>query len=171
MIDEKMETMLNKQLNAELYSSNLYLAMAAWFGSQHLGGLAHWLETQATEEREHAMRLYTHLRDRRATIQIGTVAAPPAGYKSPVAAFEAVFDHEVEVSQMIYRLVEAATTERDFTTVNMLQWFISEQVEDEAGCEIILEHLRMANGSAAGFLQIDHEVGKSVKPVGVGSAT
>lgn len=160
MMNKKMEEMLNKQMNAEFYNSNLYLAMAAWFESQNLTGLAHWMEVQAGEERGHAMRFYNHIKDRRGAILLSEVVAVPVKYESPLNAFEAAFKHEVKVSADINKMVEIASAEKDFATVLMLQWFVNEQVEEEANTDTVVQQLRMAGDSKGGLMQIDHHQGK-----------
>ncbi|MFA5058311.1 MAG: ferritin [Opitutaceae bacterium] len=160
MVSDKMEEMLNEQMNAEFYNSNLYLAMAAWFEAQNLAGLAHWMEVQAAEERGHAMRFYNHIRERRGTILLSEVAAVPVKYKSPLNAFEDAFGHEVKVSAAINRMVEAANAEKDYATALMLQWFVNEQVEEEAGTNAVVQQLRRVGDSEDGLMQIDHHLGK-----------
>ncbi|MDD5303101.1 MAG: ferritin [Elusimicrobia bacterium] len=160
MIGKKMEEMLNKRMNSEFYNSNLYLAMAAWFEAQNLPGLAHWMEVQAGEERGHAMRFYNHIKERRGTIMLSGVPAVPVKYKSPLHAFEEAFNHEVEVSADINKAAEAAGAEKDFATAIMLQWFVTQQVEEEASTAAIVQQLRMAGDSKGGLMQIDHHLGK-----------
>ena len=160
MMNKKVEAAMNKQMNAEFYNSHLYLAMAAWFESQNLPGFAHWMSKQAEEERGHALRFYGQLKDRRGAIAVAAVEAPPAGYRSPLAAIEAAFSHEAKVSEAINEMVSAATAEKDYTTVNFLQYFISEQVEEEAQTDAIVQQLRMAGDSKGALMQIDHHLGK-----------
>ncbi|OGS56498.1 MAG: ferritin [Elusimicrobia bacterium RIFOXYB2_FULL_62_6] len=160
MISKKMEEILNKQMNAEFYNSSLYLAMAAWFEGQNLPGLAHWMEVQAGEERGHAMRFYNHIKERRGVILVSGVDAVPVNYKSPLHAFEAAYAHEVKVSAAIDKIVEAAGAEKDFATAVMLQWFVSEQVEEEASTDAAVQQLKMAGESKGGLMQIDHHLGK-----------
>ncbi|HBW22542.1 MAG: hypothetical protein A2X28_02840 [Elusimicrobia bacterium GWA2_56_46] len=160
MPNKKIEAMLNKQMNAEFYNSHLYLAMAGWFESQNLTGFARWMEIQAEEERGHALRFYKHLKERRAAILVAEVPAVPIKYKSPLEAVTAAFNHEVHVSQEINKMLEAANSEKDFAAAIMLQWFVNEQVEEEAQTDAIVQQLKMAGESKGGLMQIDHHLGK-----------
>jgi len=160
MISKKMEAILNKQMNSELYNSNLYLAMAAWFETQNLTGLAHWMKVQAGEECGHAMRFYDHMKERRGVILVSAVPAVPLKYKSPFHAFEEAYKHEVSVSVAINKMVETASAEKDYATAIMLHWFVSEQVEEESATEAIVQQLKMAGDSKASLMRIDHQFGK-----------
>jgi ferritin len=155
-----MEALLNKQMNAEFYNSQLYMAMAGWFEGQNLPGFASWMEIQAVEERGHAMKFYNHLKERRGAIAVGGVPAAPVKYKSALDAIQAAFDHEVHVSQEINKLMEAALAEKDFAAVEMLRWFVTEQVEEEANVDAILQQLKMVGESKGSLMYIDRHVGK-----------
>jgi len=157
---KKMTAMLNKQMNAEFYNSHLYLAMAAWFEAQNLFGFASWMEVQAEEERGHALRFYKHLKERRAGVSVGDVPAVPTKYKDALDAMTAAFNHEVHVSEEINRLMAAASAEQDYAAAQMLQWFVSEQVEEEANTDVIVQQLKMAGESKGALMQIDHHLGK-----------
>ena len=158
--NKKIEALLNKQMNAEFYNSHLYQAMAGWFEGQNLPGFAQWMEVQAGEERGHAMRIYNHLKERRAAILVEGVPAAPNKYKSALEAFTAAFEHEVHVSKEINKLMEAALAEKDFATVEMLRWFVTEQVEEEAQTDAILQQLKMIGPSLGSLMYIDRHVGK-----------
>ncbi|MCX7805793.1 MAG: ferritin [Planctomycetota bacterium] len=160
MISRKMEAALNEQINAELYSSYLYLSMAAYFESKSLDGMAKWMGIQADEEREHAMRIYKHLVDRGGRVTLKEIAAPPAEWKSPQAVFEAVLEHEKKVTGMIHKLADLAASEKDHAASSMLKWFIDEQVEEEATAARIVEHFRMLGDSRGGLLMLDRELGE-----------
>ncbi len=157
---KKMEALLNKQMNAEFYNSHLYLAMAGWFEGQGLPGFAQWMEVQASEEREHAFKFYNHLKERRGNILVGPVPAAPTKYKSALAAMQAAFDHEVFVSQEINKMMADALAEKDYATVEMLRWFVTEQVEEEANTDAILQQLKMIGESRGSLMYIDRHVGK-----------
>jgi len=157
---KKMEEILNKQMNAEFYSSHLYLAMACWFEAQNLPGFARWMEIQAEEERGHAMKFYNHLKERRASILVGDVPAAPTKYKGPLDAMTAAFNHEAHVSGEINKMMDAALSEKDYAAAQMLQWFVSEQVEEEARIDAIAQQLKMAGESKGALMQIDHHLGK-----------
>lgn len=157
---KKMEAMLNKQMNAEFYNSHLYQAMAGWFEGQNLPGFARWMEVQAEEERGHAMKFYNHLKERRADIAVGEVPPPPVKYKNALAAFQAAFDHEVFVSKEINKMMEAALAEKDFAAVEMLRWFVTEQVEEEAQTDAVVQQLKMIGPSLGSLMYIDRHLGK-----------
>ena len=157
---KKIETMLNKQMNAEFYNSHLYQAMAGWFEGQNLPGFAQWMEVQAGEERGHALRIYNHLKERRAAILVEGVPAAPNKYKSALEAFTAAFEHEVHVSKEINKLMEAALAEKDYATAKMLEWFVSEQVEEEAQTDAVVQQLKMIGPSLGSLMYIDRHLGK-----------
>ena len=157
--NKKMAEMLNKQMNAEFYNSHLYLAMAGWFEAQNLPGFARWMEAQAEEEREHAMKFYNHLKDRRAHIWVGDVAAAPTKYKSPLDAVTAAFNHEAHVSEEINKMMEAAMAQKDYAAAQMLQGFVSEQVEEEANADAIVQQLKRA-GCDGALMHLDHHLAK-----------
>ena len=156
---KKMEEMLNKQMNAEFYNSHLYLAMASWFEAQNLPGFARWMEVQAEEERGHAWKFYNHLKERRASISVGDVPAPPSQYKSPLDAMTAAFNHEAHVSEEINKMMEAALSEKDYAAAQMLQGFVSEQVEEEANTDAIVQQLKRA-GCDGALMHLDHHLAK-----------
>ncbi len=158
--NKKIEALLNKQMNAEFYNSHLYQAMAGWFEGQNLPGFAQWMEVQAGEERGHAMRIYNHLKERRAAILVEGVPAAPNKYKSALEAFTAAFDHEVFVSQEINKMMETALAEKDFAAVEMLRWFVTEQVEEEAQTDAVVQQLKMIGPSLGSLMYIDRHVGK-----------
>ncbi len=160
MIGDKIAAEFNKQINAEFYSSYLYLAMAAHLESANLRGFAHWMRLQAQEEHAHAMRIYDHILQRGGQVKLTVVAAPPGQWPSPSAVFEEVFAHERKVTGMIDALAALADAEKDRAAAVMLHWFIAEQVEEEANAAEILAKLRMIKDSTGGLLAIDHQLGK-----------
>jgi ferritin len=160
MLSDKMQDALNAQLRAEMYSSNLYLAMAAYFDAQSLEGFAHWLKVQAKEEMGHAMKFYDHIKDRLGRVSIGGIDEPPAEWEKPLAAFQTVYEHECKVSEMIRSLVGLAMEEKDPAAFAFLQWFISEQVEEEAQADAIVQKLKMIGSAAAPLLMYDAVLGK-----------
>ena len=158
--NKKMEELLNRQMNAEFYNSHLYQAMAGWFEGQGLPGFAHWMEAQAEEEREHALKFYAHLKERRAGIVVGAVPAAPTRYKNALAAFQAAFDHEVHVSREINKMMETALAEKDFAAVELLRWFVTEQVEEEAQTDAVVQQLKMIGPSPGSLMYIDRHLAK-----------
>lgn len=155
MLSKKMEEALNKQVNAELFSSYLYLAMAADFEAKNLPGFAHWLKLQAKEENGHALKLYEYINDRRSRVTLAAIAAPPAEWATPLAAFEAVLAHEQKVTGLIHKLVELAAAEKDNATGIFLQWFVTEQVEEEKNADAIVAQLKMIGEAPHGLIMLD----------------
>ncbi len=154
-LSKKMEEALNKQVNAELFSSYLYLAMAADFEAKNLPGFAHWLKLQAKEENGHALKLYEYINDRRSRVTLAAIAAPPAEWATPLAAFEAVLAHEQKVTGLIHKLVELAAAEKDNATGIFLQWFVTEQVEEEKNADAIVAQLKMIGEAPHGLIMRD----------------
>lgn len=151
---------LNEQINAELFSSYLYLAMAADFQAKTLKGFANWMEVQAREEAGHAKRFYDFLVDRGGRIALKAIAAPPAEWKSPLAAFEDSYAHEQKVTAMIHKLADLAAAEGDHAAAVMLQWFVTEQVEEEANASEIVEKLKLIKDHPQGLLMMDGHLGQ-----------
>jgi ferritin len=160
MLSKKLEKALNEQINAELYSSYLYLAMAAWFESQNLPGFAAWMRVQAKEENTHGLKIFDFVNERRGRVVLKAIEEPAKEWKLPLAAFEAAFEHEQYVTGRINDLVNLAVAEKDHATANFLQWFVKEQVEEEASADRIVQMLRMANNAPGALLMIDHQLGK-----------
>ncbi|MBN1156834.1 ferritin [Candidatus Woesearchaeota archaeon] len=160
MIKKKILDALNKQINAELYSAYLYLSMSAYFESKNLKGFAHWMRKQSKEEQTHAMKIYDHIVERGDLVNLTSIGAPTADWKSVQAVFEHAYNHERKVTGMIHDIVEAARAEKDYATEAMLQWFVNEQVEEEAQADEIVQKLKMNGESKSGLLVLDHHLGK-----------
>jgi ferritin len=160
MLTEKMQTELNGQLNAELYSAYLYLSMNAYFKSVNLDGFANWMYYQAQEELEHSMKFYDFIIQRGGMVQLQQIAAPPTEWDSPLAVFEATLEHEQKVTGLINNLVDVAHEERDHATNIFLQWFVSEQVEEEENVGGVLEQLKLMGDAKGGLFMIDRELAK-----------
>lgn len=160
MIQAKMNAHLNDQINEEYFSSYLYLAMAGWFESKTLKGFAHWMKIQVREEQAHAMKFFEYLHDAGGVVELKAIAAPKKEWATPLAAFEESLAHEKHITARIYMLLEAAMAEKDYATVAMLQWFVNEQVEEEANATEILEKLKMIGDSKGGLLYLDKELKK-----------
>jgi ferritin len=160
MLSEKIQKALISQLNAELYSSYLYLSMNAYFKSVNLDGFATWMHYQAQEELEHAMKFYDFISQRGGRIQLMQIEAPPTDWDSPLAVFEATLAHEQKVTGLINDLVEVAHEERDHATHIFLQWFVSEQVEEEESVGGVLEQLKLMGEAQGGLFMIDRELAK-----------
>ena len=160
MLSEKIETALNGQLNAELYSSYLYMSMHAYFKSVNLEGFANWMYYQAQEELTHSLKFYDFIISRGARVALAQVEAPPSGWTSPLAVFEATLEHEQKVTGLINELVELALQEHDHATNIFLQWFVTEQVEEEENVSGVLEQLKLMGEAQGGLFMIDRELAK-----------
>jgi ferritin len=159
MLNEKLESAINSQINFELYSSYIYLAMSAHFMSLNLKGFANWMSVQAQEEIIHAMKFYNYVNERGGRVVLQTVKEPPKEWKSPLDAFETAYKHETVVSSRINAIVDLAIVEKDHMSVSFLQWFVNEQVEEEANAKEIADQLRLANDAPQFIFMLDRELG------------
>jgi ferritin len=160
MISKKMQDALNGQINAEMYSAYLYLAMNAYFQSINFNGFAQWMKVQCQEEMGHAMKIYDFITERGGRVVLESIDKPQGEWKSPLAAFEAAYKHEQKVTGLINNLVELAKKERDHATDIFLQWFVTEQVEEEKNASDIVTKLQMLKDSAGSMFMLDKELGK-----------
>lgn len=160
MLTDKMQKALNGQMNAELYSSYLYLSMNAYFKSVNLDGFATWMYYQAQEELEHALKFYDFICQRGGRVQLAQIEAPPSEWSSPLAVFEDTLAHEQKVTGLINDLVEIANEERDHASQIFLQWFVSEQVEEEDSVGGVLEQLKLMGEAKGGLFMMDREMAK-----------
>lgn len=167
MLSEKMEKALNHQLNAELYSSYLYLSMNAYFKSINLEGFANWMYSQAQEEATHAMKFYEFINQRGGRVRLAQIDAPKLEWSSPREVFEDTLKHEQKVTGLINELVETAMGEKDHATQIFLQWFVTEQVEEEENVGGVLEQLKLLGEAKGGLFMIDRELAK--RPLVVGA--
>jgi ferritin len=158
MLSKKVDKALNDQLNAELYSSYLYLSMNAYFKSTGLDGFADWMFAQAQEEVTHAKKLYDFINQRGGRVILQQIEGPPIEWDSPLAVFEATLKHEQKVTGLINELVELALQEHDHATNIFLQWFVSEQVEEEESVEGVLQQLRLLSDAKGGLFMVDREL-------------
>lgn len=158
MLNKKIQDTINTQINAETYSAYLYLSMSAYFESINLKGFANWMRVQAQEELVHAMKFYDYVNERGGRIILRLVEGPPSEWNSPLAVFEHTYRHEQKVTSMIYNLVDLAIEERDHATHSFLQWFISEQVEEEAGANEILQKLKLLGDAPGGLFMLDRDL-------------
>ncbi|MGE0439483.1 MAG: ferritin [Gemmatimonadales bacterium] len=154
-----MQKALNEQVRREFGASYLYLSMAAYFAEKNLNGFAAWMRMQALEEAKHAMKIFDFVEDRGGRVTLEAVDRPPPDFPSPLAAFEHARDHEAHVSAGINQLYEMAAGEKDWATQAMLQWFITEQVEEEKTSTQIVDTLKMIGENASGLYMFDKELG------------
>jgi ferritin len=158
MLNEEIERALGKHLNAEIYSSHLYYSMSAYFETLSLRGFAHWLRIQALEELSHVQRFFDYVHERGGRLIMQAVEAPPYEWESPLMAFQAAYEHEVAVSALINGLMDLAIAQSDHATVNFLQWFIGEQVEEESTADDAVQKLRMVDNASGGLFLLDQEM-------------
>lgn len=159
-IGKAIQQAMNDQIHKELESAYLYLAMSAFFSAANYPGAASWMRIQAREEVGHAMKFTDFVEDRGGTVTLKALAAPTATYDSPLAAFEAAARHEAVVSASIYALFELAAKEKDYATQALLQWFITEQVEEEKTSRTIVDTLRQIGTNTSGLYIFDRELGR-----------
>jgi len=170
-IANKMEEAINKQVNAELYSAYLYLGMSAKCTELNLKGMANWLYVQAQEEMTHAMKFYRFILERGGHSKLPAIEGVSSDWKNPLEMFEAAYAHEQKVTGLINNLMDIALAERDHASASMLNWFIDEQVEEEANASEISEQLRLMGESKEGLFMLDKELATrvfvdSTQPVG-----
>jgi ferritin len=163
MITSKMQDAINAQIQAEFSSAYLYLAMAADAEAQTFKGVAGWLRVQHQEELAHGYKLLEYLQDRGGRVQLKGLEAPPAEFGSPLKIFEQVLKHEQHVTSLVHKLYETALAEKDVAAQVFLQWFVTEQVEEEKSASELVEKLRMAGDKASTVLYLDKEIGKRAK--------
>jgi len=159
MIGKKVEKAFNDQINAELYSAYLYLSMAAWFESQNLPGCANWMRVQCLEEMTHAQKFFNQIIERSGRVLLKPIAGPETEWKSPLDAFAAALKHERKVTALIAKLVEIGAAEGDHAAGVFLQWFVTEQVEEEKNAETISALLQQAGDSKGALFMLDRELG------------
>ncbi len=158
MLTDKMHQALNDQLQAEFFSAYLYLSMAAYFEDEGLEGMANWMTIQFQEEQTHAMKFYRYIIERGGRVELQALEKPQKDWPSPLAVFEEAFEHEKMISGRINDLAELAIAEKDHATHNMLQWFIAEQVEEEAAVDTIVNQLKMVGDQGHGLFMVDREL-------------
>jgi len=162
MIKEKMQKALTSQLNAELFSSYLYLSMSAFFESINLKGFANWMRVQAQEELVHAMKFYDYIVERGGKVFLSSIEGPATAWSSPLAVFEHAYQHEQKVTGLINTLVDLAIAEQDHATNNFLQWFVAEQVEEEASADEVVQKIKLMGDASGGLFMIDTELAQRV---------
>lgn len=160
MIGEKVQDAFNEQINAELYSAYLYLSMAAQLEAMNLRGFANWMRQQAREEIAHAMKFFAHVNERGGRVTLTRIDAPPKEWPSPLAIFQDAYRHEQKVTGLIDKLVTLAAAEGDNAGGVFLQWFVSEQVEEEASVDEVVQKLKAIKDSANGLLMLDQALAK-----------
>jgi len=160
MMGERLQEAINEQINKELYSAYLYLSMSAYCEAEGLSGFAAWMRAQAQEEVGHAMRFFDHVNARGGRVVLKAIDVPPPIWKSPLEMFEQVLEHERKVTGMINRLYQLALSENDYATQIELQWFITEQVEEEESAGAVVGQLKRIGDQPMGLLMLDKELGQ-----------
>lgn len=159
MLSAKILKALNDQINQEMSAAYMYLSMSAYFSDIPLNGFAHWMTMQVQEELLHSQKLFDYVINRNSKVKLGPIAAPPASWKSPLAACKAAYQAEVNNTKQIYRVMDVAIKGDDHATRVILQWFVEEQVEEEATALDLVEQLKLAGNAPGAMLILDRELG------------
>jgi ferritin len=159
MFSKIVQDAINDQINKELYSAYLYLSMSAYCEAANLPGAARWLAVQAKEEQGHAMKFFGYVHDRGGRVTLQAIAQPPAEFTSLLDLFQQVLEHERKVTGLINRLYETAVKESDYPSQILLQWFITEQVEEEKNASQIIEQLKMVGSQGTPLYMMDRQLG------------
>ena len=162
MLSEKLLATLNEQIKHELYAAHLYMSMAAYCAGQDLDGCANFFLAQAEEERFHAMKFFNFINDKDGEIKFDALENPHASYDSVLDAFQAALQHEKIVTSKIYNLMDIATEEKEYATISFLNWFVDEQVEEEATFSALIQKFRAAMKDESVLFMLDAELGKRV---------
>jgi ferritin len=160
VLKENIQDAINDQINAEIYSAYLYYSMAAYFESISLKGFSHWMRVQALEEMTHVQKFFSYINDRGGRVLVKPIEAPPTEWDSPLAIFEATYAHEVQVTALINKLMDLAVAESDHASCNFLQWFVGEQVEEEASADDVVQKFKLVDKSEGGLFLLDQEMDK-----------
>lgn len=159
MLTKNVEAAINDQIAKEFYAAHLYLSMVAYFEEQNLPGFAHWMRMQTDEERAHAMRLFDYLIEAGGRVKLQAIGEPPAEFGGALAVMEASLEHEQKVTASIRKIYELAEKEKDYATQLHLQWFISEQLEEEKNVGDVIARLKLAGDNKVALMFIDQELG------------
>ncbi|WP_346860487.1 ferritin [uncultured Draconibacterium sp.] len=158
MLKEKMLAALNEQINAEQYSSLLYLSMSAYLNDIGLPGFANWMYVQYQEELSHANKFFNYVVERGGKVELKAIKQMPTSWEGVIDIYEATLEHERLVTNLINNLVDVAIEERDHAAQSFLRWFVDEQVEEEANVTEILDTLKLINGQGNGIFMLDREM-------------
>lgn len=164
MISGEMQQSLFKQLNDEFSSAYLYLAMSAYCNHIDFNGAANWLKQQYEEEQMHATRIYNYLIDQGANVVLQAIPQPPNEFGTILEVFQASLSHEQKMTERLNNISDQALKEKDHATYNLLQWFVNEQVEEEATVSEIISKLKLVKDDGYGLLMIDNELGSRTAP-------
>ncbi|MEN6547212.1 MAG: ferritin [Armatimonadia bacterium] len=168
MLNERIHQAINEQINAELYSAYLYQSMMAHFDAMGLKGFANWMRIQSMEEALHAYKFYDYVIERGNKVTLKAIEGPQTEWPTPLAAFENVVSHEQKVTSLIGSIMDIALDTRDHASSSFLQWFIDEQVEEEATAEGIVQKLRLVGDNPQALLMLDQELAARIFAVPAG---
>ncbi|MEO8285128.1 MAG: ferritin [Chloroflexota bacterium] len=160
MIGETVQAALNEQIKHEFYSAYVYLSVSAYCETISLPGFAHWFRMQSAEERDHAMKIYDFILDRGGKVKLLALDSPASDFGTPLQIAQKALEHEQLVTGLIERLYELTVKEGDYAAQAMLQWFITEQVEEEKNANLLIDQLTMVGDNRAALLMLDMELGK-----------
>ena len=162
MISKKLQDAINAQINKELYSEYMYISIQAWFANQNLDGFATWMDVQGQEERFHAMKFYNYLIERGGKVELKAIEQPPIDFKTPLNAFKMALKHEEFITKSINELMDLAIKESDHAAKSFLQWYVDEQVEEEANADRIVHKLELIKDNPQGLYMLDNELAQRV---------
>ncbi len=162
MLSKKMEEALNEQINKEMYSAYLYMSMSAHCTNIGLPGFANWFMVQYKEEMEHAMKIFDYINNQSGRVKLKTIEEPQSTFKDAMDMFQKTLEHEQFITKSINELVDLAFKERDHATQIFLQWFVTEQIEEEGNDNDIIAKLKLAGDKGNGLFMIDKELGARV---------
>lgn len=162
MLSKTIQEAINEQIKHEFESAYLYLSMSAYCEANNLPGFARWLRIQFEEEMQHGLKLFDYINDRGGRVALQAIAQPQADFESIMEVFQQTLEHEQHVTALIHKLYTLAVQENDYTTQVQLQWFITEQVEEEKNAGQIVEQLKMSGLSGAALLLLDRELGARI---------
>lgn len=160
MLSKKLETGLNKQINAEFWSAYLYLSMSTHFAAEGLPGIANWFKVQFQEEQDHALKFMNYVIAKGNRVELAPIEKVATKWDTIIAAFKDTLEHEKVVTSRIHELVAMAREEKDFATENMLQWFVNEQVQEEEVAQSMIDSLKLIGDNGFGIYTIDKELGQ-----------
>jgi len=165
MIGKRMQDAINEQIKEELASAYIYTSMAAYFHSKGLDGMAHWMHAQTQEEMLHARKFFGHIVERDGRVELLAIDQPKIEWASPLEAFQDAYKHEQYITSRINDLVKIAREEEDNAAAIMLQWFVTEQIEEEASASKVVHELEMVGDSGHGLLMLDRELSSRIPPI------
>jgi ferritin len=162
MLSQKIQEVLNKQINNELFSEYLYLSMSAYFEDASFKGMANWMRIQAGEEHGHALKIYDFINNRNGRVTLAQIEAPKTEWKSPLDVFEDALKHEQKITASIYDISNLALAEKDHASHDFLEWFVKEQVEEESAARTVVDQLKLVGSDGTGLYMIDQQLSQRI---------